>query len=102
MKKQNKDWKEEFEERFLIRKGNGLWVNPDTFKIENVYNFIRQLLAQKEKEVIEEIEAIIRQYSATLPIEIERHGGEYCQGMHAGIDLCIDAILKLKRLRRKE
>jgi len=94
MKKQNKDWESRIRQILAnVREED---------KARKVINLIRQLLAKKEKEAMEEIETIIRQYSATLPIDIERHGGEYCQGMHAGIDLCIDAIIKLKRPRRKK
>ena len=94
MKKQNKNWESRVRQILAnVREED---------KARKVINLIRQLLAKKEKEAMEEIETIIRQYSAALPIEIERFGGEYCQGMHAGIDLCIDAIIKLKRLRKKE
>jgi len=69
MKKQNKDWEKEFDERFagkidwlpvsgIIPEG----ISPRFVRhaqgelIEVIKDFIRRLLAQKEKEVIEEIE----------------------------------------------
>ena len=54
MKKELENWEEEFEKRFFIRRKTGLWVNPDTFLIDNVYSFIRQLLKSEKREWQEE------------------------------------------------
>ena len=76
------------------------------------YKFIRNLLQQQKEEIFsenganemcqywikktkEEIIKKIKEKSKKLPIEIEKTNSDYRQGMHAGLDLAIDDIIKL-------
>ena len=62
-----------------------------------IHSYTRKLI----ESLAEEIENKIKKHSASLPIDIERHGGQYCQGMHAGLDLAIDTVIQ-QRLKVKE
>lgn len=59
----------------------------------------QQLLKQMKglEEVLDEPLKKCKEISKKLPIDIERHGGLYCQGMHAGIDACINLLLNYSK-----
>jgi len=58
---------------------------------KTIKDFIQNLLQQQKEEIIEKI----KEKSKKLPIEIEKTNSDYRQGMHAGLDLAIDDIIKL-------
>lgn len=86
------EWEKKFRETFEVEYRQDK-VEVDVYEI---ITFIRKTLASQRAMVVEEIENTLKEKSAKLPIDIERQGGLYAQGMHAGIDLginvCIDAL----------
>jgi len=83
------DWEREFWDAWNNPKGEGIKRH------ERVKDFIRtaiqQAIAQERNEWTGKLNEI-KKWSANLPIDIEQKGGLYAQGMHAGLDLAIDAL----------
>ena len=55
--------------------------------------FYETIVKPIERQVTERLLEKIKEKSKKLPIEIERTHPDYRQGMHAGIDLCIDILI---------
>ena len=84
----------DFNDKFRITSDGELiskTLNPEN----DIKDFLSQAIDRVQIELLEEIETTIKKDSANLPLVIER-SGEYCQGMHAGLDLAIDKILSIK------
>jgi len=106
-----KDWRTELENKFKIAR-----IRKEEIDEIIMEKFISELLEEREEERHEygldqyamgQAEGMeykrakdrdtliekMKEKSANLPINIERQGGLYAQGMHAGLDLAIDIAI---------
>ena len=103
-KKEIENWEKEINE-ILITLTDKTGFNHSNESID-AFNLAETGLVELLKSEKEKLLERIKEKSKKLPIEIERTNSDYRQGMHTGIDLCIDIIIadleKLKEEIKKE